>query len=176
MQINGLKNLEKELRRLIDKELPTILANQSVNFFKGNFDVQGWRGKTFKRWKNTRIKVQKFSKNPGILIESGHLKKSIRAVNISAGGFKVVAGNQKVPYAAIHNEGGKIKVTQKSRKYFWYMYRKTKDEFWKNMALTKKTYFTMPKRQFIGYSEMLIEELFKTTRKEFNKTFHKYLK
>lgn len=125
MQINDLKNLEKDLQRLLKKELPVILANDSVNFFKENFRVQGWRGKSFKRWKNTKSKFQRFGKNPGILIESGNLKKSVRATKIGAGGFIIVAGNQKVPYAKIHNEGRKIRITKKSHKFFWYIFRKT---------------------------------------------------
>jgi hypothetical protein len=74
----------------------------------------------------------------------------------------------------LHNRGGKIKITPRMRKYFWYMYRQNaesitysikkrqanntqrnrmlsaKAQFWKNMALTKKDHITIPQRQFIG--------------------------
>jgi phage gpG-like protein len=58
-----------------------------------------------------------------------------------------------VPYAAIHEFGGEIRipVTVKMRQFFWAMWYDTQDEKWKFMALTKKTVFIvkMPKRAYI---------------------------
>lgn len=58
-----------------------------------------------------------------------------------------------VPYAAIHEFGGEIRipVTAKMRSFFWAMWYDTQDEKWKFMALTKKTVFivTIPKRSYI---------------------------
>jgi phage gpG-like protein len=59
-------------------------------------------------------------------------------------------------YANIQNEGGKIKVTEKMRGYFWSEYYRTKDEFWKNAALTKKTHFIIPKRPYLEISQSII--------------------
>ena len=80
------------------------------------------------------------------------------------------------PYAAIHNEGGAIKVTAKMKRFFWYKYysatgsfgRKkdgsmrndnrnrqlgTEADFWKAMALMKVgATIKIPKRQFLGTS------------------------
>ena len=78
------------------------------------------------------------------------------------------------PAAAIHNEGGEIKVTAKMKRFFWYKYYSTsgsfgrrkdgtprKDkrtvqlsteaEFWKFMALMKEgSTIKIPRRQFLG--------------------------
>ena len=58
-----------------------------------------------------------------------------------------------IPYAAIHEYGGKINltITAQMRSFFWAMWYDTKDDKWKAMALTKKTSFqiTMPKRAYI---------------------------
>lgn len=79
------------------------------------------------------------------------------------------------PYAGIHNNGGKIKVTAKMKAYFWARYYqaageilysvkqkaaiKTKKsirltqeaEYWRGLALKKAgSYIIMPKRQVIG--------------------------
>ncbi len=120
MQINDIKKLESDLRELIQKHLPSELANYAVNFFKENFKRQGWAGKTFERWQATKTKRNIFGKSEGILIQSGNLKKSIRIQRIMPTGFIIAAGNQKIPYAQIHNEGGYIfpKVTPLSRKFF----------------------------------------------------------
>lgn len=72
-----------------------------------------------------------------------------------------------MPYAAIHNEGGKIKVTEKMKKFFWAMYYKTANikkgekkrvkkmsieaEQWKAMALLKiGSHIEIPQRRFLG--------------------------
>lgn len=104
-----------------------------------------------------------------ILMGKGRLRRSIRS-RLSGSG---VHFSSDAPYAAIHNEGGKIKITAKMRRYFWAMYYKNANkvvysiktrqvatkhgaklsaeaEYWRNMALTKKDKFTIPKRQFIG--------------------------
>ncbi len=97
------------------------------------------------------------------------------------------------PYAAIHNSGGKIPVTPAMRAHFWKMYyatggRMTKlksgkvsgsqrnvklsaeAQFYKNMALTKKTAITIPQRQFIGNHPKVreaIEQIANDNLKEF---------
>ena len=66
-----------------------------------------------------------------------------------------------VPYASIHNEGGKIVVTPKMKKYFWARYHdaggsqngkmSAEAAFWRNMALKRAgSAITIPKRQFMG--------------------------
>lgn len=81
-----------------------------------------------------------------------------------------------VPYAGIHNEGGKIKVTRAMKGHFWKKYyeavgaygRKkdgslrrdkrntrltTEADFYKYMALKKEgSYVTIPRRRFLGVS------------------------
>jgi len=58
-----------------------------------------------------------------------------------------------VPYAAIHEFGGtiRLKVTSQMRSFFWAMFFQTGDEKWKAMALSKKREFiiTMPKRAYL---------------------------
>ncbi len=58
-----------------------------------------------------------------------------------------------VPYAAIHEFGGQIrlKVTSQMRAFFWAMFFSTGDEKWKGMALSKKRVFiiNMPRRSYL---------------------------
>ena len=54
----------------------------------------------------------------------------------------------KVPYANIHEYGGKIRITEASRRFFWYMFYETGIPAWKNMALTRKSHFVVPARPF----------------------------
>lgn len=98
------------------------------------------------------------------------LRKSIRRkVEGSAVSFA-----SDLPYAAIHNEGGEIVVTQRMKGYFWYRYRQatgalgrkkdgslrrnkknlrltTEAEFYKAMALKKNgSVIKIPRRRFLG--------------------------
>lgn len=81
-----------------------------------------------------------------------------------------------LPYAAIHNEGGEIRVTARMKRYFWYRHysatgsfgrrkdgslRKDKKnrqlsseaDFWKAMALMKVgATIRIPQRKFLGTS------------------------
>jgi len=58
------------------------------------------------------------------------------------------------------------------------MYRTTKEEQWKKMALTSKDSFkaTIPKRQFIGPSAFLMKRLEKNHEHTVNKIIEKYFK
>jgi phage gpG-like protein len=51
-----------------------------------------------------------------------------------------------LPYARIRQTGGFIRVTKESRKFFWAKYFETKDEYFKNLALTRKSFFFTPGR------------------------------
>lgn len=129
-----------------------------LNFFKDSFRKQGFTDQHFEAWQN--IVSPDYRPGGALLVSTSFLLESL----------KVLAGNKHrlvfgtyAPYATIHNDGGilKIKVTKKSRKYFWYMYKKTSDVKWKYMALTKKDTINvkMPKRQFIGESAKMMDGL-----------------
>ena len=124
----------------------------------------------------------------------GGLRSSIMAKVIADG----VQFTSSKPYADIHNEGGRIKVTPQIKKYFWAMYykatggitysiktkqaNKTKRnkmlnaeaQYWKNMALMKVgTDITIPERRFIGRSpevDQLIQNVIDDNMKELNQT------
>lgn len=108
--------------------------------FDRNFERKGFFGR---KWP-----PRKFQNNRGsVLMQSGRLRRSIRA---QVRGTSVVFTSSE-PYAAIHNEGGTIRVTAKMKKYFWYKYGETKDEQWKWLALKKVgDVITIPERRFIG--------------------------
>ena len=81
-----------------------------------------------------------------------------------------------LPYAAIHNDGGEIRVTKKMKRFFWAKYYETSGafgrknngerrndkrtvqlsteaEFWKYMALMKEgKSIKIPRRRFLGVS------------------------
>lgn len=129
-----------------------------LNFFKESFQKQGYTNQSFQAWDN-RVDPD-YRPGGALLVSTSFLLESLQV--ISGNKYQLVFGSY-APYAEIHNDGGVIKVhiTAKSRKFFWYMYKKTKDERWKGMALTKKTMMEIkiPKRQFIGESAVMMQGL-----------------
>jgi phage gpG-like protein len=67
----------------------------------------------------------------------------------------------KVPYAAIHENGGTItqQRTPRQKAFFWAMFAKTGDTMWKAMALSKKTSATLriPARPFFAPAVLRVE-------------------
>ncbi len=80
---------------------------------------------------------------------TGRLRSSITSrVTARDKNIEGVLGTN-VKYARLHELGGEIRVTDRMRKYFWARHKRTGDEKWRNMALTKKTAFKFPARPFL---------------------------
>ena len=107
-----------------------------------------------------------------LLVDSGSLRRSLRKER----GRNKVSFINSHPAAALHNEGGTVKVTRRMKKYFWHRYYaavgrfgRRKDgsrrrgsrqdrlaaeaDFWRSMALMKEgSEIRMPERRFMGMS------------------------
>ena len=106
------------------------------------------------------------------MVDTGRLRQSIQSRTTE----NSITFFSTEPYAAIHNDGGEIVVTEKMKRYFWHKYYastgafgRKKDgsyrrdkrtlqlsdeaEFWKFMALKKVgTTLKIPRRRFLGTS------------------------
>ncbi len=152
------------------RKLPRMYGIEAVNLFKENFDKEGFiagNGR-LQKWEKTR-------RNTGrkILTKSRRLRRGIHIKRIGNG--RVVVGvDSNIKYAALHNFGGTIPITPKMRRYFWAMFKKTGDSYFKGMALTKKTEFVIPERKFIGNTSAMEPRLDRRTIKELKKITQKY--
>ena len=153
----------------LKKDAVRYAAVEGVNFFQDSFQNQGFTNQGFEAWPQRKNDV-----DPGrkILIKSAFLMQSIQVFDKNE--KRIVFGSD-AEYAGIHNEGGivKIPITQKSRKYFWVMFKVTGNTMWKALALTKKESITItiPKRQFIGESVTFMNQLDNWIIKEIQKRF-----
>lgn len=122
-----------------------------------NGSVKAWKGRGFS---------PKNRNGAALLVKTGKLqrdlryRKSVKAVNIIS----------DLPYSVIQNDGGTIPVSAKMRSFFWYMFKKTKDEFWMRMALSKQ--ITIPARPFIYDTPELPARLDKYFVKAINQLIH----
>lgn len=152
------------------KQLPDIVGLEAMQLFRENFIKEGWQDKTFSPWKRKkypdggRILASPRQRGDKSLMNSIHiLSKSDKSVTVGVDGK---------PYARIHNEGGTIPVptTEKLRKWAWAMFYKTGDNMYKAMAITKEKHIkvSIPKRQYMGNSQVLWDRVVEVLHKHFN--------
>ena len=173
-------------KRTLKKVLRDIQVELTEEFDR-NFEREAFFSEAWERRKSpTRP-------NGHILVDSGTLRRSIRSeIRESSIVFK-----SDLPYAAVHNEGGEIKVTERMKRFFWYKYYSTtgrfgrrKDgslrrdkrnnrltteaEFWKCMAMMKVgASIRIPRRRFLGNSpevEQAVREIIEENITEFFNT------
>jgi len=184
-------SLLKEYETFLEEAIEEV-AVTAEEFFKSriakNRDLEG------KPYKKRSPELRPGRK---VLIERGKLRNSIRTKHADLqNGVVISAGNSRVPYAQIHNEGGKIKVTKKMKAYFWAMHAKHKGkvkkrvdgrprkgsmlnlkkaDIYKAMALKQEgSYINMPKRSFIGNSRALTRILESTINQQFERFVNRF--
>jgi len=103
-----------------------------------------------------------------LLMVSGAMRRSAQG-QVSGNGVRF---SSSLPYATLHNEGGKITVTAKMKRFFWAKYKETGEESWRRMALMKVgKVITMPERRFIGDgpdTQRIIREVIDRNLQQFN--------
>ena len=140
------------------QDLPRYVEVTAKNHFIDSFHKQGFTNESFEPW--DKRNQPDYRPGGAILTATGALRNSIHTIEAN---YQNVTIGTYAAYAGIHNEGGTITlpVTKKMKKYFWYMYKATQNDKWKWMALTKKQVLKLkfPKRQFIGESKNLMDNL-----------------
>lgn len=160
-----MKNAEAQLNRFFQnqskffgKEIPAIISKTSVEYYKESFRNKAFDGKQWpalsKRYK---------PKRGSMMIRSSKLMNSIRDSETTASRVVISAGNSKIPYAKIHNEGGTIQRAARSE-LFIRNRNKASNRFRKGTksgrGLTfKASQVTIPRRQFMGYAFELNERI-----------------
>ncbi len=147
-------------------------GTMAVNHFAKSFRNGGFINRSLEPWakpKRTFAKKDTAAKTRGILIKSGLLRKSIRVTRQS--GLSIWVGSD-VKYAQIHNEGGQVKIPERSQvlnfatKKGKTRFSKEKNAKFSQKVTMKERSFTMPKRQFMGESTQLENQILKMIEKE----------
>ena len=127
-----IETLEKRLPEIIKGALKRVPV-----LFQGYVGVQFGDG----RGENKRNTTNRLNIQSGRLFKSFLPNSTDNILRFTQSGltFGVEIGT-KVPYAAIHEEGGTITQprSQKQRRFFWAMFYKTGDEKFKYAALSTK--------------------------------------
>ncbi len=160
-----MSELDKQVKMIFRSILRDIQVELGDEFDR-NFERQAFFSRAWQRRKSPM--------RPGglVLVASGDLRRSVRSEIRESS----IVFFSDLPYAAIHNEGGEIRVTARMKRYFWYRhfsatgsFGRRKDgslrrdkknrqlsseaDFWKAMALMKVgATIRIPQRKFLGTS------------------------
>ncbi|MES2651279.1 MAG: phage virion morphogenesis protein [Bacteroidota bacterium] len=154
----------------LQRILPQILANESVEEVLSNFENESFDGK---KWEERKDKSEA---SRSLLVKHGHLKRSPQVYGFRSNGWKL---GSDIPYAAAHNNGLTIKRTARSETFVRERYKKgvKRGSFKKGttdgQGFSFKAYsFKMPMRRFIGDTIAMRTRLYKVAKQEYLKIFN----
>lgn len=126
--------MPKQTHNNLIRDILSDLAVELEDEFKRNFERKAFFDK---KWKPS----------PHGLIDSGDLRESITGTAHS----DCVEISSDAPYAAIHNEGGRIQVTARMKAWAWHKYKETHKSVYEAIGKMRVgSYIEIPQRQFIG--------------------------
>lgn len=143
MKIEIDKLLENQMEEIL-QGTAQIVAETSVEYFQNTFRTKKFDGNP---WAPPRVPKRSGS----LLVQSGALLNSIRPVLVSPERVVIAAGNEKVDYARVHNEGFKGSVTVPAHIRHTRRGDQTVRQHPRNVNI--------PQRQFIGAARELENDL-----------------
>lgn len=184
--LSDLKKKEKEVSDLARRKMPVFAGRIAKDHFQENFQKGGFVDNGLHKWKKSNRELRggksAAAQYKTLMSAREQLYNSIRYT--PADGKVTIHNNE--PHAPIHNWGGTVSptVTPKMRKFAWAKFYASggKDDpkapdaqFWKGLALTKKTKLSikMPQRQFLGESKELNEKINNKLESELEKIMFK---
>ena len=133
-----------------------------LQWFRNSFQEQGFTDASFVAWEKRKEPDRRYG--GAILVDTTYLRNSLDIMN--EGSDSVQFGTE-VPYAGLHNNGGRMRVVQYVRAHT----RTRKGVREQVKAHSRKIDTTFPKRQFIGHSEKMMSSMDAWLSKEIEKRF-----
>lgn len=155
MDFNDLSNYLTSLPNQILDEASQIVAEAAIEYYMARFKEKAFDGNPWAPAKVPR-------RNGSLMIDSGELLKSIVPAYIGRDKVIISAGNDKVSYAQVHNEGfiGSVTVPAHVRETPKYGNVNVKGH-------TRQV--NIPQRQFMGESDELANIIHERIEKAINK-------
>ena len=138
-----IKDMEKSAKAI--SEMVDVMGVMAINHYKKSFINGGFTDETSQLWKHRKREDRgRYAKNAGsraVLVKTGKLKRSLVAKKFGRYAVRITSN---VNYANVHNEG---------------------------LRAGRGKGFTMPKRQFVGYSGMLSAKIELRLRNKIQRIF-----
>lgn len=134
----------------LKRDIRRYAEDYCLQWFDDSFQNEGFTDSSFVGWEKRK---EPDRRNGGaILTDTTYLRKSLRLMSQSSSNMMF---GTTVPYASLHNEGGRLRVVQYVRAHT--RTRNGKRE--QVQTHSRKIDTKYPKRQFIGHSEKMMDGL-----------------
>lgn len=146
----------RKFGQYFDSTVPAYISNTAREYYRNSFSRKAFDGKPWPAVSKTYR-----PKRGSLMVRTSKLMNSIKEAERSPDKVVIAAGNSKVPYARIHNEGGVIKRGARSETFIRTRNKKTgKFSKIRNRQSGqgfsfRKSSVTIPQRQYMGYAKEL---------------------
>lgn len=136
--MNVTDELAQKIKQVMENKLPEVVAEEAAEYSRTRFSEKAFDGKP---WKPVSPKYK--PRRGTLMVRSSELLKSIHVSQVTPQKVVISAGNSKVPYARVHNEGftGSVVVPAHDRRT-----KKGKTV----QVKAHKRMMRIPQRQFLG--------------------------
>lgn len=161
-------------RHFLDSSTPAVIGETANEYYRESFNTKSFAGVPWP-------KAKKPAKRGSLMVRSGALVNSIRVAVARPDRVRLSAGNSRVPYAKVHNEGEIINRAARTETFVRNRYKTgAKSKYFGGMGAFKrgttlgqgmsfKAYsYRMPQRQFMGHSAALNKRIILRIRAAFN--------
>lgn len=161
----NFNKIKEAIDQKLRDDIPPMLAVTARNFVLDNFEKEAWQGETEKPW----AKRKDTQNQRKLLVDTGKGKGSIKAHSQAYKAIVSVGGGD-FSYMKAHNFGSD-EVVQENVNAFTRKIKKGKHKGKEQnvRAFTRTVKRNLPKRQFIGKSPVLMQELKEVIIDELNK-------
>lgn len=132
--------LNLDFKQLLRK-LPALIGNTALNFYKDSWNREAYIDATRERWPKRKRTTGKARRT---LVKTGRLRRSLRYRTQG----NLIRIFTDVPYAQIHNEGGRVSGTASVKAHTRRPSRRVRRPV-AVRAHTRRVSFNMPQRQFM---------------------------
>lgn len=154
-------NFDRDLNGFFSKidvglrqHFPGMVAETATEYFKASFKSKSWDGQAWQPYQNKAREPRRGS----LMQRTNALASSIRPSQVTPSRVVISAGNSRVKYARVHNEGGRVSGTRQIRPY-------TNRNFMGKgkrvpiRAHSRTVNYNMPQRRFMGKSQILLAQI-----------------
>lgn len=145
-----LQRHQKELGTYLNSKAPRIVGKMGVDHFQENFDQEGFVNNGLQPWPARQT-------DTGRKLLTGDTRELRDSIEYQASAREVKWGSD-VPYASIHNRGGKTKAHEiRARRGKALKFAGKGGDIYRRKVNHPGS--VIPKRQFIGHSRELIDKI-----------------
>lgn len=156
-----INNFFAEFNKFFDEAAPLIIEETAIEYFKESFISKSFDGE---KW--PALSKNYKPKRGSMMVRTSALVNSIRPVVTTPSRVLISAGNSKVSYAKVHNEGGLVTRNTRSETFVRNRFGKgiKKGKFKRGTTpgqgfTFKASSYNMPQRQFMGHAKELNQRI-----------------